>query len=180
MGALQSVIQTDSGSYSSGPQLVILNIIGNWSCDHHPIIPLNECWPAESSLSWFSWVFGHTRSHFLLGLYVNDPDMDPKGSPSCVYTAFTNSIFLNFPLFFYSKDSNLLFWTCTLNLTRAIWKCANICKQDPNIVNNSYSDLHIVLHNQISWALFGCVATWHFWSCPKPWTQRRCRFPHPV
>ena len=73
-----------------------------------------------------------TRSHFL-------PDRTLtwtlKGVPYC--TEYTNSIFLNFPLFFYLKDSNFLFWTCTLTLTRAIWKCANTCKQYSNIVNNS-------------------------------------------
>ena len=40
-----------------------------------------EPWQAESSLSWSSWLFCHTRSHFLLGVYVEDPDMDPDMDP---------------------------------------------------------------------------------------------------
>ena len=35
---------------------------------------------------WFSWPFGHTRSHFLLEVYVEDPDMDSEGSASlCIH-----------------------------------------------------------------------------------------------
>ena len=34
MGALQDIIQTDSGSYSAGLQFLFLTIFGNWSHDH--------------------------------------------------------------------------------------------------------------------------------------------------
>jgi hypothetical protein len=37
LGALQNIIQTDLGSYS----VHFLTIFGNWSCDHHPNIPLH-------------------------------------------------------------------------------------------------------------------------------------------
>ena len=40
-GALQNIIQTDLGSYSVWLQLSFLTIFGNWSCDHHPNIPLH-------------------------------------------------------------------------------------------------------------------------------------------
>ena len=101
----------------------VLAIFSTWSCGHCPNMLLNELWQAESSLSWFSLLFGHTRSHFLLGVYVEDPDMDPEGSASlyihCIHQLY---FFLDLPLFFYLKYSKFFFWTYTLNLTTAIWK----------------------------------------------------------
>ena len=58
----------------------------------------------------FSCLFSHTRSHFLLGVYVEDPDMDPEGSASlCIHCIHQLYFFLNLPLFFYLKYSNFLF-----------------------------------------------------------------------
>ena len=53
MGALYNIIETDSGRYSAGLQLLFLAIFSNWSCDHHPNMLLNAPWQAESSLSHF-------------------------------------------------------------------------------------------------------------------------------
>ena len=78
---------------------LILAIFSNWSCDHHPNMLLNDLWQAESSLSWFSWLFGHTRSYFHLG-----PWHGPWRQTLIVYTLHTPTLFfLNLPLFFYLR-----------------------------------------------------------------------------
>ena len=100
---------------------------GNWSCDHHPNMLLNEPWQAESSLTFWSY-----KITFPCGVYVEDPDMDPEGRASLIFLLM--AIFANvhqpskqYPtlLTMIKIMSILFFWFYGSIFTNYyIWKCA--------------------------------------------------------